>query len=94
MPTLYDLATAARSAVDRCTAEAREAHWRDVPAAIVRLDAARVRLDAVVRLTALCLRAFVAVERRERVLLVLPATSPATTWSRCSRRGPPSPPST
>ena len=72
MPTLYDLATAARSAVDRCTAEAREAHWRDVPAATVRLDAARVRLDAVVRLVALGARAFVAVERGERVLLCVP----------------------
>ncbi len=72
MTTLYDLATAARSTVDRRAAEAREAHWRDVPAASVRLDAARVRLDAVWRLTALCLRAFVAVERGERVLMVLP----------------------
>ncbi len=70
--TLYDLATSARSAVDRCSADAREAHWRDVPAATVRLDAARVRLDAVTRLAALCLRAFVAVERGERVLMVLP----------------------
>ena len=34
--------------------------------------AARVRLDAVTRLAALFLRAFVAVERGERVLMVLP----------------------
>jgi len=72
MPTLYDLAAAARSAVDHCAAEAREAHWRDVPAATVRLEAARVRLDAVTRLAALSLRAFSAVERGERVLLVIP----------------------
>jgi hypothetical protein len=50
--TLYDLATAARSTVDRRAAEAREAHWRDVPAASVRLDAARARLDAIGRVIA------------------------------------------
>ena len=72
MPTLYDLATAASHAVERARTDAHEAHFRDVPAALVRLGAARDRFDDLCRMKTLAQRAHAAVERGERVLMVLP----------------------
>jgi len=72
MPTLYDLAADAAHALSDARSAARAAPYRDAPAAHVRLDVARARLDAVRRLLSRAEDARDAVARGERVLLCVP----------------------